>query len=50
MLKKKQNKPDSTPALNQRGLYNSLFFYSTNKWQFHIAYEELEEEEEHEFH
>ena len=47
---KKQNKPDPTPALNQKCLYNYLFFSSTNKWQFHIAYEELEGEEEHEFH
>ena len=31
------------------GLDNYLFFPATNKWQFHIAYEELEGEEEHEF-
>ena len=28
------------------GLDNYLFFPSTNKWQFHIAFEELEGKEE----
>ena len=45
-----KNRTSLTPPLTKSGLYNSLFFCSTNKWQFHIAYEELEGEEEHEFH
>ena len=48
-----ENRTSLTPPLpaTKSGLYNYLvFFSSTNKWQFNIAYEELEGEEEHEFH
>ena len=47
---RKQNKPYPTLPSTKSGLDNYLFFPSTNKWQFHIVFEELEGEEEHEFH